>query len=227
MDSLWISVIALGIAGLDPVGALLGVGALANGTRRVPVIMYGLAIIVATVATGTVLSLTAASLSFNIDWSFTMIPDPVWSIGQLAVGVALLWLGFRRWNARNDEEESEPKRSRGPIALIGLGLLLGVTAPTDPTFLAVTVLAGKSEDVLAIVAAHSFWILISQLPLTVLVVALVFNKHHAVVQRIQTGWKRVRPYFTHTITALVSVIGIVLLVDVGWWIISGQWMLLF
>lgn len=224
LDSFWITVIALGIAGLDPVGALLGISALTAGSKRLFVVLYGAIVMVTTVIVGTVLSLTAASFSITIDWSFPWIPDPVWAVGQFAVGMALLAFGIKRLRSQRSTDDEQPRKHLGsPITLIGVGLLFGITAPTDPTFVGLSYLVGRTESLFAIIAAHSTWILISQLPLTILIIAVAMNKHHAVTRRIQAVWNKVSPVFTHTITGLVSAAGAFLLIEVGWWATSGQW----
>lgn len=224
MDSIWISVLILGLAGMDPVGALLGTTALAGGSKRALVVAYGLIVILTTIIVGTLLSLTSATFSFSIDWSFTWVPENIWALGQLAAGAVLMVFGWRRWHNRgNKTSEKSGKKFGGALMLIGTGFLYGVTAPIDPTFIALSVLVGQTEHLLTIVAAHTTWILISQLPLTILTVAIMMNRHHAVMKRIQSMWDRIRPYFSHGMTVLVSGAGAFLILEVGWWMTSGSW----
>lgn len=209
---------------MDPVGALLGIAALTSGSRRMLVVLYGVIIVVVTVLVGTVLSVTTASISFGDLWALLDFPDPAWAIGQSALGLLLIALGIKRWRNRHDAEESPPKRRLGnPLLLIGTGLLFGLTAPTDPTFIALSIVAARADGIVPIVAAHSLWILISQLPLVTLVIAILFNKHHAVTDRIQSGWARIRPYFANVLTGVVSAAGAFLVLEVTWWLTVGEW----
>lgn len=224
MGSLLITVITLGLIGLDPVGALIGITAMATGSKRRTVILYGLAVLMTTIATGTVISLTSATFLADFDWTLSWIPDTHGAIIQVILGLALLVYGIHRWQNRNKaEDEKSERRSGGALILIGTGLLFGVTAPIDPTFVGLSVVAGNTENLLAILVAHTGWILISQLPLVVWLVAVMMNRHQKVMVKIQSSWARVRPYVAHSITGLVSAAGALLLVEIGWWLSFGSW----
>lgn len=227
MDSLWITVLALAIAGIDPIGALIGIAALAGGAKREIVIVYGFAKFAGAIAVGTILALTAATVSIDINWHFPSIPDYVWASGQLILGLILLAIGIKLWRSRLDTDDLEPKWKwmfRSPVTLIAAGFLTGVTAPSDPTFDTVTYLVSQTDSLITILAAETIWIVVSQLPLTVLMVALAFNKHHGVSEWIQSTWDRLQPIIRGAIMGLLAIAGMFLIANVSLWITIGKWL---
>src|ERR671913_2125684 len=67
--TLLLTALALGLAGLDPAGALVVAGALASGARERNVVLFGLVVLVGTMVLGATLSLSVGPRIAEIDWS--------------------------------------------------------------------------------------------------------------------------------------------------------------
>src|ERR687893_70521 len=142
--TLVLTAFALGLAGLDPAGALLVAGALAAGAREGHVALFGLVVLVGTVVLGTTLSLTVGPRIAEIDWSVFAPGDRSVAFVETLLGVGLVCWGVVR--ARRPTAHAPKPRSAGgtgPIALVGAGLLFALSAVFDPTFVALMVIAGR------------------------------------------------------------------------------------
>lgn len=227
MVELLVAAFGLGIAGLDPVGGLIAVGALSGGTRERAVVAYGLAVILTTAVFGTVLSLTIGSRLAEIDWGFLNSGYEFWALGEAAVGVGLLVWAIRRILSPADEGDKPRKRGMSTVALLGTGIVFGLSAITDPTYVAMVVIAGREGTVLDVSLAHLAWILVSQSPLVVIIGAVLTGRHESVVGRFQAWWEKVRPGIAKVGIGLTGVAGAVLLADAGWWLFTEEFLINF
>ena len=156
---------ALGLAGLDPAGALLVAGALAAGAREGHVALFGLVVLVGTVVLGTTLSLTVGPRIAEIDWSVFAPGDRTVAFVETLLGVGLVCWGVVRAR-RPTAHAPKPRSARGtgPSALVGAGILFALSAVFDPTFVALTVIAGRDGTFWSAGIAQSVWVLVSQAP---------------------------------------------------------------
>lgn len=216
--------IGLAIVGLDPMGALVAIGALAGGARDRSVVAFGLTVIVVTAAFGTALSLLVGARLAEIDWRVLDTGHAFWATGEAAAGMALLAWALRRrhWPAT---AAAPAQRGQGGLALIGTGVLFGLGAIIDPTFVALVVLAGRQGSLIEAGVAHLMWILVSQAPLVVIVGAVLTGRHMATVIWFRSKAHRLRPVLTRIGLGLACVAGVVLLADAGWWFTTGDFLI--
>ena len=218
--------IGLGVVGLDPVGALVAIGALAGGARDRAVVAFGVTVVLVTTVFGTALSLIVGVRLAEIDWRVLDAGHAFWAAGEAAAGAGLLAWGTRRVH-RPATAAAPPQRGHSVLALLGTGVLFGVGAVLDPTFVALVVLAGRKGGLLEAGLAHLVWILVSQAPLVVILSAVLTGNHAAVVGRSRARWQQLRPAMARIGTGLALAAGVVLLVDGGWWFVTGGFLLEF
>lgn len=224
MGSLLATAVGLGIAGIDPAGALIAVAALAAGARDRVVLLFGVIVVLGTALLGTALSLTLGGNLADIDWSGLAPTGSTFAALELAIGTALLIWGTVRLRA--GAHPPKPRRPRtGTAGLLGAGALLAASAPLDPTFVALTVLAGRGQEPVGVLLAHLLWILISQAPLVLLLVAVARGGHQRVVDRFQTWWARVQPALRRLVTGAVLLVGMICVIDAVWWFATEDFLL--
>ena len=85
--TLLLTALALGLAGLDPAGALVVAGALASGARERNVVLFGLVALVGTMVLGTTLSLSVGPRVADIDWSIFAPGDRTVAFVEALLGV--------------------------------------------------------------------------------------------------------------------------------------------
>jgi hypothetical protein len=215
----------LGVAGLDPAGALLAVGALSAGARNRNVVAFGLIAIFGTVVVGTVLTLTLGRELAGIELSDLLPPDWLLALLELLVAVGLVYWGIIRLN-RPTARPRKPARERktGGLALAALGALWAASAVLDPTFVALVAIGSRDASLLAIVSAQTVWILISQLPLAVMVVAVARGRHERGVAWFQRLWARVQPKAATVGTSILLLAGAAFALDSLWWLVTDEFL---
>lgn len=217
----------LGVAGLDPAGAAIAVGALAAGARERHVLLFSAVVLLGTAAWGTLLSLTLGRRLEGLAWSRLLPEDGLAALVELAVAVALLSWAVVRWR-RPGARPPRPGRT-GRTGGVGLGLLgagFALTAALDPTYVALVVLAGRDGSLPTAATAHVVWVLLSQLPLAVVAVAVLRGRHEGAVAWFQRALVRWRPLLTATGTAALVLAGGVLALDALWWFTTGGFLVL-
>jgi hypothetical protein len=110
----------------------------------------------------------------------------------------------------------------GPIALVGAGILFALSAIFDPTFVALTVIAGRDGIFWSAAVAHSVWVLVSQGPLVLVLGAMAGGKHKGVVLWFRSLWSRLRPAIGRLVTGVVLLVGAFFVLDAGWWFVTGE-----
>lgn len=169
------SVLGLGLAGLDPVGALMVVPALAAGARRRIVMLFFGTAAFFTIATGLVLGESVQYLTIWLE-SLT-IPGTARLVAQVIVAAVLGWWAVHRWSHRKD---SRPEKKRSvlarPVAMSLAGTFWGFSAVTDPSFLALAAIDSRIENMLVSVAVFAGWFVVSQAPLCAVVLTLAAGR---------------------------------------------------
>jgi cytochrome c biogenesis protein CcdA len=164
----------------------------------------------------------------DVNWWVLVPAGRGGAITELVVATALLAWALVRVVGRSGSspKRRKPKKPRmGPAGLLGTGTLFVLSAAFDPTFVALAVVAGRSDSVAAVGGAQLIWSLISQAPLLVLLIAVVRGGHERAVQRFQTGWERVAPTLRLVVTGALVVVGSLLLIDAIWWFVTGDFLL--
>ena len=129
------AIAGLGVAGLDPVGALILTTAIASGARRSAVLAFFASSLGVTVLVGVALGESVQRL-VDVVVSLIQVPDPARFWLQLTAAVALTVWAVRRYRNRNQSSPSQSRRARGSSmpAMLAAGTAWGIAALTDPTF---------------------------------------------------------------------------------------------
>ena len=145
-------------------------------------------------------------------------------IEALLAAALLAWalIRLRRPGARPPRPAS---RGRTGSALVWAGVLFATSAPLEPTFVGLVVLAGGEESVRRSCSRVSRGVVVSQLPLEVLAVAIVLGRNDRTVDSLRSLVPRMRPVLARFGTAALMVIGLLIAVDVVWWLCTGEFLL--
>lgn len=226
MLELLTSTIGLGIAGMDPIGALIAIAALGSGARSRNVLAYGFLMIAVTVVLGVVLSLVVGTrLASLFDRDLLNQGDRFWAMGEGVAGFVLVAWGIRRIvRPPNLHDSGSKSHGTGLQALCGVGFLYGMSSILDPTFVAVVILAGRHGSFLDAGVSHLLWIMISQLPLVVVLGAILSGRYTTIIEPLKTGWQRIRPWLSRIGTAATLLISFFLLADAWMWLATGEFL---
>jgi hypothetical protein len=223
MLGLWATALGLAVAGLDPAGALIALAALASGTRPRLVLAFAGLVLIGTAALGTSLSLTLGRRVTDMDWTVLVPDDDLGAVLEILAGVALLvWAGVRLRRPRL--QGPRPARRRSGAGLLVVGVLFTLGAVLDPTFLGLTVVAGRGEPWWQVAVAHALWALLSQAPLVALTVAVLTGRHARFTAWFGRWWERMRPRVARVLTLALVLAGAFLVLDASWLFATGDFL---
>lgn len=225
MIELVLTAVVLGLAGIDPAGLVIALSALAAGARERAVIGFALIVVVGTALLGTALTLTVGHQLQDVDWASLLPPDRLGAVVELGLAAGLLAWAVVRVRRPGARPPRPARTSRTGAALLWAGAAFALSAPLDPTFVGLVVLAGREQPAVAVASAHLVWILVSQLPLVVLVCAVLLRRHARAVTWLQDLLPRARPVLGRVGTVALGLAGAVLAVDAVWWFASGRFLL--
>lgn len=215
-------VFGLGIAGLDPIGALIALPALASGARRRVIVIFFTAALVTTVATGVALG---ESVQYVIAWltEVLTVPDPLRLTLQLAGAAGLGYWAARRWRDRNKPKPEKKKPHASGVAGMGLlGIAWGASSLTDPTFFGVAAIGATLPGVVPAALAYAGWFLVSQAPLAAVALTLAAGRDSAPVRRVSTIARRLARPTSHMFTALLGLAAIALAINAVTYLLAGS-----
>lgn len=230
-----LSSILLGFGGLDPVGAVLIMAALANGTKKKQVYLFSLMALLSTVVFGLIFSYgTSISLNYFIN-IMNHIPDMAYVFtGFLISIVCVAWFIRSTLLKGNKERVDDQKESKFmkfakrsmPLA----GFIFGFWAMSDPTFWAVVALSAKEGNILLTTLCLTIWMLLGQIPLYTLVVSLIFNVYEKLIKiasrYLDKNNRRKKLSNVTRIIILLSIlgIGIYFFIDSLVYLLKGIWL---
>ena len=113
----------------------------------------------------------------------------------------------------------------GTVALVGAGAAYVGSLLIDPTFIAITVLAGRSREPLEVIMMQVAWVLISQLPLLALLVTVSRFGQQRGVERFQSWWSRTQSALRRVVTGALLLDGTLRVLHAGWWFTTGGFLL--
>lgn len=225
MLELVLTSVALGLAGIDPAGVLIALSALAAGARERVVIGFALIVLAGTAVLGTMLSLTAGQQLQSFDWTSLLPPDWLGAAVELALAAGLLTWAVIRVRRPGARPPRPTRPGRTGAGLLWAGAAFALSAPLDPTFIGLVVLAGRDEPPAAVASAHLIWIVISQLPLVLLACAVLLRRHTGTVAWLQNLMPRARPVLSKIGTVTLGLVAVVLTIDAVWWFATGRFLL--
>ncbi len=226
----------LGLAGIDPTGVIVIISALAMGVKKSKIILFVLTVFFGTIVVGLISSNLVIDNSINFFANlFNYIPDYVYMILEFVVGILLLlWFIERVFYKDKSIAKEEKKESiftkyikKG---LFFVGLIFSLSALTDPSFLALITLTGQSSNLIEVILANVSWVLISQLPIFILLIAVIFNKHYVVIDFFKNKVLTARriELIKKILSVLLSIIilfaSILLLLEAIYYFFTNTWL---
>lgn len=217
-------VLGLGLAGFDPVGALVVIPALLAGTRTRVVVVFVVSSLLSTVATGVVL---AEFADLVLPWLRQVldVPDVVRLVAQSVIAALLGWWALRR-RGESGRELEVPEfltallTTSGGMALAGIAW--GVLALGDPSFYGVALLTADASGVGGTMVAFALWFVVSQSPLCLVAGALVFGRDSRAMQAAIRAARRSAAPAARLATALAALTAVVLLTNALTFVVTGS-----
>ncbi|HFI0424887.1 TPA: hypothetical protein ACGOWZ_001477 [Streptococcus suis] len=224
-----VTVLGLGLAGIDPVGMLMLIAHLAAGGSKRQAILFAGLILSGTTLLGLILSTLLGSslnklsdLIGEVGVAINQLPDASWIWIDIVLIALLIYWGIRRDNQKEYKEKQSEKKATS----IWAGVVFMVfTAPTDPSFLAVLAISGHRNHFLLSLLYSTIWVLLSQAPLFLLTIAVIFNQHEKFVLEFTAFMDKYRPILNRGLTGLIYILAGVFTLDLALYLLAGSWLL--
>ncbi len=226
----------LGLAGIDPTGVFVVISALAMGLKRSKVIMFMLTVFFATIITGLISSYIIVEIPVDfISNLFNYIPDDIYMILEFIIGLVLLnWFiertFFKQKKINKDIKKESIFSKYMKNGLFFVGLFFAVSQLADPSFLALVTLSAQSNNLTSIIVANIVWVLISQLPMFILFIPILLNKHEKFINyfnnKIMTSNRveKIKLFLYSLLSLIILVAAILSLTESIYYLITNTWL---
>lgn len=222
-----VTALGLGLAGIDPVGAVILMTAIAANFSRSKIIIVTLFVFISAVLAGTILSMTGAGIIASVKDLMPVATSSVWLLVNIIVATIILI-----WVVRRKLTENEPKKvkDRKPLSnsyytVIVTGILFGAGSIFDPTFLAAISLAAQSADLLSIIIMHSVWIFTSQIMLFVLFIAFLLGKHEKLIAISRKQYQKHKPLLMNLLYLAAIAVFLLLVSDSVSYLVRDEYLI--
>lgn len=229
------TVFLLGLAGFDPMGALIIIAALSMNMSKKQIGLFAAITFIGTVLVGVIVSQVLGIGVTYISELINNIPDIAYMWIGFAIGFLLLeWFVERIFFKKKSKAKEEKKETFFAKYLkkgmFTLGVLFAVLALSDPSFLTLIALSRHSNNLLEVILANCTWITISQLPIFVLTIAIMLNKHEKIIAYFKDKFsnnpkiEKIKMALSVLLSGIILVSGLIMLLDSGCYLIKGHWM---
>jgi hypothetical protein len=173
----------LGLAGIDPLGALLLLSAIAAGISGFKIKLFTITVFFSTIITGVLLSLVGVGIIDRIKSGVPNETSVVWVFVNITIALVIsIWLVRKSQHKPTLETKKQKKTLKGSNTTVFLiALLFGIGAVFDPTFLANISFAAQTSNITSMIAMHTIWIVISQIMFFVLFIAYLLGKQEKLI----------------------------------------------
>lgn len=217
----------LGIAGIDPLGAVILMTAIAANFSRSRIVLFCITVFLSGVLAGTVISVTGAGFIASIKDLIPVPTSSIWVLVNLTIAAIILVWVVRRKLAENKPKKEKVRKKLGSSfsGVVTTGFLFGAGSVLDPTFVANISLAAQTENLVTIVVMHTVWVIVSQIMLFGLFLAYLNGKHERVIAYSRLQYKKHKVLFQNIL--YVSVIGafLFLVLDTLAYALTGNYLI--
>lgn len=219
-----LSALILGIAGFDIFGIAIALAAHAAKASKRAIVLFSFIVFIVTVGGGVTVSLFfGKSISLIADY-FLQLPNSLWLGLKIILIIGLgIWL-YKSLSTDKKSTEKEAKSSRWlKKGLFGMALLFSTSSVIDPSFIALTAIAGQNGNVVLIVLAFSIWVLVSQMLLFILTIAIATNCHVRFIKWFENLKTKYWNFFQDILNTTLAITIVILVFDVVYFWITNNW----
>lgn len=216
-------VAALGVAGFDPLGALLVAGALVLGASRRSALIFLLTSAVVPIGLAMLAGRVLRPVLATVE-SWLRLPASIWSAVSLVVGAGLIGWGLVRARRGVVVRPERPLRAASASAMAGAGFWFGFTVLLDPAYYAVMAVVARHPEPLTRLTALVIWFVVAQWLLIALVVGAWVGDAGRAANRLRGLWRRAAPTISRMVTIAAFVVGLALVADGVWYLATGRFL---
>lgn len=221
------AVLATAVGGFDPAPMIIMAAALGARLRHRHIMGASALLLAGTAAWGTALTLLVGPRLQSVGWWALVRHGAVAAWIELALGLVAggyaVWRAVARRRSRGRDPEEKPPATN-PWALYVTALVFVAIVVLDLPF-DVHVAAAATQPLVSAVLGWIAWALISQLPLTLLVLLTVAGRQERFSRVTRRAWTALAPWVNLLVTALLGLAALVMLVDAGAFLGLGRFLI--
>lgn len=222
-----ISLFGLGILGIDPITAIY---MLSMGLRKE--IKFKISLFMFSFMAFSILIGAAAAVIFGtsaVDLLKRVTPgdnSPVWAVLEFAVSLVILFSVFRNLFNRNKEKNKKKDQiiDGSSFKYIATGFVFATTSFTDPTYYAVILLGGETNNFLLAALMLTIWFLVSQFMAVIVYIANQINLLNRLNVFIEELKNKNLKAITNIFFAVLMILSVLLIVDSGFYLFNGKYL---
>ena len=226
----------LGLAGIDPSGAIAMITALAMGVLKRDIYVFAITTFIVTLLMGIISSFFIDTGVYYISGVLNHIPESIFMVLEFIVAIVLLTWFIQRAFLKSKKESKAKQKDSFFMKYIKKGLfvvalIFALTGITDPSFIALITLSSNSTNILEVVLANSIWILISQAPVFILTIAVILNKHEKIITYLRNKFsnnpniKKLKKGLSHLLSIVILVVGSIILLEATYYLFTSSWLI--
>lgn len=222
-----VSTVGLGVLGIDPITAIyiLSMGLRKDKKFKISLFMFsfmGFSILI-----GAAMAVVFGASAVDFLQSITLDDNsPIWAILKLAISLVILISVFSKLINRNKEKNKKGKKviEGSAFKYIAIGFVFAVTSFTDPTYYAVILLGGETNNLFLATLLITIWFLVSQFMAVIVYIANQVNLLSKLTAYIEKLKKKKMKVITNIVFAILIIVAVLLIIDSGFYLFNGKYL---
>lgn len=221
-----ISTIGFGILGIDPITAVYMISMGLRKDKKSKISLFWFSFMGFSILIGAVLAAIFGVSAVEILKSLTPEEDsPLWAVLEFVVSLVVVIFVIRKIFYKKEKADENKKAVEGSaFKYLFTGFIFAMTCFTDPTYYAVILLGGESNNFLTATLLFTIWFLVSQFMAVIVYAANQMNLLKKLVEWVERlkgkGFKTVM----HVFYAILFVVALGLMADSGYYLMEGKYL---
>lgn len=221
------SAIGLGILGIDPITAVYLLSMGLRREKKIKISLFFLSFAGFSIFIGAALAVLLGAAA--VDFLQTITPgdsSPVWAILEFIISVFIMAWVFKKIfiDRKKTENQSEKTISGNRFKYIATGFVFAISSFTDPTYYAVILMGGESNNILTAAILLTVWFLVSQCFATLVYIANQCNLLNKLVNHMDNVKHKNLKAVKYLFYFVLIVIAILLITDTGFYLFNGRYL---
>ena len=220
-----LSTFGLGILGIDPITAVYLLSMGLRNEKKTKVTLFFLSFAGFSIFVGVGLAMILGVAAIDFIKSVTPSEDsPLWAVLEFAISIfILIWISKKLFiDKKQTENQTKETVSGNVLKHIITGFVFAISSFTDPTFYAVVLISGETDNIFISILLLTIWFLVSQCLAVIVYIANQCNLLNKLVHWVNKFKNRNLKGVKNVFYIILIVIAILLIVDTGFYLFYGK-----
>lgn len=222
-----LNTVGLGVLGIDPITAVYLLSMSLRKEKNSKITLFFLSFagssIFAGVGLATFLGVTAAGVLERI-----MPGDnsPVWAVLEFSISIFILTWVFKRVFKKTEKTKDQKNDilRESNLKYIFTGFVFAISSFTDPTFYAVILMGGESDNAVIATVLVSIWFAVSQFMAITVYIAHKLNLVNQLTRFLEKIRNPKLKIFTRLFYSILVCLALALMIDTGYYLFVGRYL---